>query len=857
VTQAPERFVGGGVPRKEDPALVTGRANWTDNIKLPGMLHATILRSPYAHAKITSIDVSAAREQPGVVAVFTGDDLADQYDKNPTANPAAVTGYDLSLSERSGGGTTVTDTADNTDGDTVDEKTRTFVAWIVTEDLKIPNHWPIARDEVNFAGEPVAVVVATDRYLAQDALEFIEVDYEPLGVVTDLEAAIADGSPLVHEDLGANAAYTWNLDTGDIDDAFNRADVVVKERYLQQRLIPNAIETRGAVANPDPINGGYTLYTSTQVPHILKAVLSAYCGIPEQRLRIVAPDVGGGFGSKLNAYSEEVMALVLSRKLGVPIKWIEDRSENYLATIHGRGQVQDIEVAADSQGKILGMRVKLLADMGAYFHLNTPGIPLLGAFMYPGVYDFPAYSFECTGVFTNKTPTDAYRGAGRPEAAYAVERIIEALGRELGLDPAEVRRRNFYEPFDEPTDTPAGIQYDSMNMQPALDRVMEIADYDGLRAEQQRRRESGDTVQLGIGFSTYTEICGLAPSQVLAALGAGGAGWEMAKVQMLASGKVEVLTGTTPHGQGHVTSWSQIAADALGVDVHDVEVLHGDTAIVPYGRDTYGSRSLPVGGVAVHLAAQKVVEKAKKIAAHMLEAAEGDIEFSGGRFSVAGSPDQSVTMADVAGAAYLADNLPEGMEPVLSEEYFFDPPNFTFPFGAHICVTEVDTETGFVKIRDYFAVDDCGPIINPIIVDGQLHGGIAQGVAQALYEEAVYDEDGNLVTGTMVDYLIPGAPELPNYTLERTVTPSPSNALGVKGVGEAGTIGAPPAVINSVCDALSPYGITHIDMPASPWKVWQAIQDSQGRDAGTRDADLSGRPSQAASSTDMEGGSHS
>jgi aerobic carbon-monoxide dehydrogenase large subunit len=854
VTQAPEKFVGGGVPRKEDPALVTGRANWTDNIKLPGMLHAVFMRSPYAHAKITSVDVSAAKEQPGVVAVFSGADLDDEYEKHPRENPAAVTGYDLSLHDRRQGHSV---TGETDEDESSEETKRSFVAWIVHDELKIPHHDPMAHDEVNFAGEPVAVVLATDRYKAQDAIEFIEVEYEPMDVVTDLEEAMTEDSPLAHADFGTNEAYTWDLATGDIDDAFSKADVTVQGRYLQPRLIPNAIETRGVVADPDPVNGGFTLYTSTQVPHIAKAVLSSYCGIPEQRLRVVAPDVGGGFGSKLNVYSEEVIALVLARKLGVPIKWIEDRSENYLATIHGRGQVQNIEVAADAEGKILGMKVNLLADMGAYLHLNTAGIPLLGAFMYPGVYTFPAYSFECIGVYTNKTPTDAYRGAGRPEAAYAVERIMDALAAETGLDPAEVRRRNFYEPFDEPTDTPAGIQYDSGNYQLTLDRVLELADYEGLREEQRRRRESGDPVQLGIGFSTYTEICGLAPSQVLSALGAGGAGWEMAKVQMLASGNVEVITGTTPHGQGHVTSWSQIAADVLGVTPDDVEVLHGDTAIAPYGRDTYGSRSLPVGGVAVHLAAQKVVEKAKKIAAHMLEAAEDDIEFEGGTFSVAGSPDQNVTMTDVAGAAYLAHSLPEGMQPVLSEEYFFDPPNFTFPFGAHICVTEVDTDTGFVKIRDYFGVDDCGPIINPTIVDGQLHGGIAQGVAQALYEEAVYDEEGNLTTGSMVDYLIPGAPELPNYTLERTVTPSTSNEMGVKGVGEAGTIGAPPAVINSVVDALSPYGITHVDMPASPWKVWQAIQDAEGQQAGTRDADLSGRPSQAPDSTDTEGGSTS
>jgi carbon-monoxide dehydrogenase large subunit len=417
------------------------------------------------------------------------------------------------------------------------------------------------------------------------------------------------------------------------------------------------------------------------------------------------------------------------------------------------------------------------------------------------------------------------------------------------MDPAEVRRRNFYEPFDEPTDTPAGVQYDSLNLQAALDRVLELADYEGLRAEQQQRRESGDPVQLGLGFSTYTEICGNAPSSVLRDIGIKGAGWEAATARMLGSGKVEIVTGTSPHGQGHVTSWSQIAADGFGVSPDDVEVLHGDTAVAPLGWDTYGSRSLSTGGVAVHLACQKAIEKAKKIAAHMLEAAEGDMEFAGGRFSVRGSPDQNISIQDVASAAFFASNLPEGMEPGLNESYVFNPPNFTFPFGAHICVVEVDTETGFVKLRDYFAVDDCGPVINPIIVDGQLHGGLAQGIAQALYEEAVYDEEGNLTTGTMVDYLVPGAPELPNFTLDRTVTPSPTNPLGVKGVGEAGTIGATPAVVNAVIDALEPLGVTHIDMPTSPWRVWQAIQDAQGGEAGTRDADLSGRPSQTMEST--------
>ncbi|MDQ3922645.1 MAG: xanthine dehydrogenase family protein molybdopterin-binding subunit [Actinomycetota bacterium] len=838
MTEAPERYVGGGVPRKEDPALVTGEAHWTDNIKLSGMLHMAVLRSPFAHAKITHLDVSGALEQPGVVAAFTGEDLASEWGPGPGGEAEQGPGYEVTEGESE------SDIA----------KKFSFCVWPVTEgglpvteEMKTPNHWPVARDEVNFMGDAVAVVVATDRYKAQDALEFIEVDYEPLDVVVDMERALQEDSPLVHEDLGTNVCYSLGLENGDVDEAFSKADVTVKERYIQQRLIPNAIEPRATVAYQEPLNGQFVLYSTTQIPHIAKFVLSAACDIPENRIRVIAPDVGGGFGSKLNVYAEETLALVLSRRLSAPIKWVEDRSENYQATIHGRGQIQDIELAATNEGKILGMRVKLLADMGAYLQLLTPGIPVLGAFMYPGVYTFDAYSCEITGIFTNLTPTDAYRGAGRPEAAYAIERIVDALARELDMDPAEVRRKNFYEPFDEPTDTPAGIQYDSFNLQGVLDRVLELADYEGLRAEQQSRRENNDPVQLGIGFSTYTEICGIAPSQVNEALGLGGAGWEWGSVRFLPSAKVEVVTGTSPHGQGHETSWAQIAADALGVSPDDIEVLHGDTGIAPMGRDTYGSRSLAVGGIAVHMACEKVIEKAKKIAAHMLEAAEDDLEFSGGKFSVKGSPDQNMTIQDVATAAFMAANLPEGMQPQLNEDFVFDPPNFTFPFGAHICVTEVDTETGKVRIRDYYAVDDCGHVVNPIIVDGQLHGGLAQGIAQALYEGAIYTEDGTLVTSSMADYMIPGAPELPNYTLERTVTPSPSNPLGVKGVGEAGTIGAPAAVINSIVDALEPFGVKHIDMPALPMRVWNAIQDAQGRSAdsaeydaalGSREADV-------------------
>src|SRR5918998_225675 len=771
MTETARRYMGNSVPRKEDPAFLLGHANWTDNIKLPGMLHMVLLRSPYAHARITSIDASAAKEQPGVVAVFTDEDLASELD-----------------------------------GSAMEAHSAPAYA-------------------VNVDGPPRG-----------------ETGVTPMGVVTDVESALEEGSPLVHETFGTNECYTWALGTGDIDDAFSKADVVVSGRYLQQRLIPSAIETRAVVVQPEPTGGGFTVYTSTQVPHFVKDVLSAMCGVPETKLRVVAPDVGGGFGSKLNVYSEEVLALVLTRKIGVPVKWVEDRSENHLATTHGRGQVQHIELAATSEGEILGMKVKLLADMGAYLQLLTPGIAILGSFTFPGLYTFGAYSFECTGVFTNLTPTDAYRGAGRSEAAYAHERIMDDLARELGMDPAELRLKNLIPPFDEPTTTPAGVMYDSGDYETCMRKALDLADYDALRAEQRLRRERGDVKQLGIGIGNFTESGGLSPSKVAAGVRLQSGGWEAATVRMLASGKVEVVTGTSPHGQGHVTSWSQIAADALGVSPDDVEVLHGDTAIAPYGRDTYGSRSLPVGGVAVHLAAMKVQDKARKIAAHMLEASEDDLEFEGGRFSVAGSPDQNVTIQEVASAAFAGTNLPEDMEPGLTADTFYDPPNFTWPYGTHVCVVEVDTETGMFTIPKYVAVDDCGPVINPAIVDGQLHGGIAQGIAQALYEEAVYDEEGNLVTGTMVDYLVPGAPEVPRFILDRTEVPSSSNPMGVKGIGESGAIAAQPAVINAVIDALSHEGVTHIDMPASPMRVWSALQAARGRDAGTRDPDLSGRP---------------
>jgi carbon-monoxide dehydrogenase large subunit len=570
------------------------------------------------------------------------------------------------------------------------------------------------------------------------------------------------------------------------------------------------------------------MYSATQIPHILRTTLGLTLGIPENRLRIIAPAVGGGFGSKLNVYSEEAICIAVARKLGRPVKWIEERTENYLATIHGRSQIQDMEVAATEEGKVLGFRAKILADMGAYLQLVTPGIPLLGAFLYHGEYGADAYHFECTGVFTNKTPTDAYRGAGRPEATYAVERIMDALARRVGVDPAEIRRMNFLPPFDSPTDTPAGLQFDSGNYEATFDKALEAADYEGLRKEQAARRESNDPKQIGIGLSTYIEMCGLAPSQVLAALKYGAGGWDAATVRCHPTGKVTVVTGTSPHGQGHVTSWSQIAADALGVQVGDVEVLHGDTAVSPLGMDTYGSRSLAVGGIALHFATEKIKAKARKIAAHELEVAEEDLEWSDGAIRVKGAPDRAKTIPEIAFSSWTAHSLPEGVEPGLEETFVFDPPNFTFPAGAHVCAVEVDTETGASEIIRYVAIDDCGNLINPTIVQGQVHGGVAQGIAEAMFEEALYDDAGNLQTSHMGYYRVPSAAELPSFETDHTVTPSSTNPLGVKGVGEAGTIASPAAVVNAVIDALQPLGISAIDMPVTPERVWRAIQDAKG-----------------------------
>jgi carbon-monoxide dehydrogenase large subunit len=571
-----------------------------------------------------------------------------------------------------------------------------------------------------------------------------------------------------------------------------------------------------------------TIWSATQVPHVLRVLLALLTGIPENNLRVVAPDVGGGFGAKLQIYREEVLAVVLAKQLGRPVKWTETRSENMVATHHGRDQIQDIEIAATRDGKILGLKVSLLADMGAYLQIITPGTPLLGMFMFPGVYKMDAYDFTCTGVYTTKTPTDAYRGAGRPEATYAVERIVDELAAELGVDPLELRRKNWITHEEFPFTTIAGLTYDTGNYEAATARALEMFGYDELRAEQARRREAGDPVQLGIGISTFTEMCGLAPSRTLGALKYVAGGWEHCTIRALPTGKFELVTGTSPHGQGHETAWSQIAADILGVPVEDIEVIHGDTGRAPYGMDTYGSRSLAVGGQAIKLAGERLVEKAQQIAAHQLEVSPDDLEFTGGTFSVKGDPEKSTTIQAVAFEAFTAHNLPDGTEPTLSGDATVDPQDFSFPHGTHFAAMEVDTETGKVRLRKYVAVDDCGVQINPLIVEGQVHGGLAQGIAQAMFEGAEYDADGQLRTASMADYLLPSAADLPSFDTDRTVTPSTTHPMGTKGIGEAGAIASTPAIINGVVDALRHLGVDDVLMPASPQNVWRAIQAAQG-----------------------------
>ncbi|MGH3113457.1 MAG: xanthine dehydrogenase family protein molybdopterin-binding subunit [Gaiellaceae bacterium] len=784
VTEERTTYIGQPVERKEDAKLLTGQSRYIDDLTLPGMVWAALVRSPYAHARITGVDVSKAREAEGVVAVYTGADLAEDW------------------------------------------KATLPCVWLVTEDTKQPFHRPLATDKVRHQGDAVAVVVAESRALAKDAAELVDVDYEPLDAVIDPEAALADGAPLVHEEFGTNHCYTWTLKTDNADGVFAGAPVTVKERYRQQRLVPNAMEPRGVLAQHLPAEDEFTLWSATQVPHIARFWLSITCGIPESKLRVIAPDVGGGFGSKLNVYAEEALALALARRVGRPVKWIEERSEAYLSTIHGRDHWQEIELAADEDGKIRGVRVRLTVGLGAYLQLVTAGTPILGAWVYGGAYAVEAYDFECVGVFTTATPTDAYRGAGRPEATYAIERAVDALARKLEMDPVELRRKNLITEF--PYDLASGLTVDSGDFHGALDKALELLDYEDFRREQAELRERGDARELGIGFSTYTEMCGLAPSRILGSLLYAAGGWDAATIRCLPTGTVQAFIGTSPHGQGHVTTFSQIVADRLGVPIENVEVVHGDTSIMQLGLDTYGSRSLAVGGVALYNAAEKIIAKARTIVAHKLEVAEDDLRYDGGTFTVAGT-DRTMTVQEAALHAFTAHDLPDGLEPGLETTAVYDPPNFSWPGGAHVAVVEVDTETGSADLRRYVAVDEVGSVINPMIVDGMVHGGVAQGIGQALFEEAVFDEDGNLVTGSMVSYIVPSSAELIDIETDRVEAPSPTNPMGVKGVGETGTIASTPAVINAIVDALSPYGVTDVEMPAKPERVWRAIQEGGTR----------------------------
>jgi carbon-monoxide dehydrogenase large subunit len=780
------KLFGAKVKRREDPRLVTGKATYTDDVRLPGLLQAVFVRSPHAHARIRRVDTSAARQAPGVVAVFTGADLAGKVGPLPCA-------------------------------------------WVIPNaGLKTPPHPAIATDRVRYAGDAVAVVVAEDRSAAKDAADLVRVDYEPLPVFTDAEHAAQPGAALLHDDVPDNVAFRWKVAGGDIGTAFAQADRVIKQRLVNQRLIANAIETRAAVAEFRPSTGEMTLWVTSQNPHIHRVILSGVLSIPEHRLRVISPEVGGGFGSKIFVYPDEAVVAFCSKELGRPVKWVEDRRENYLVTAHGRDHITDIELAVKRDGTLLGLRGRTYANLGAYLSTAAPGIPtILHGLMLPGCYQLLAVDYDVVGVFTNTTPVDAYRGAGRPEATYIIERLMDLAAQELGLDPIAIRRKNFIPKDKFPFTTATGLAYDSGDYEQALQTALAMLDYDTLRARQ--RRGPSDGKHVGIGVSSYVEICGLGPSPVAGAVGFQGGLWGSAVIRVHPTGKVNVFIGEKPHGQGEETTFAQVVADELGIPIDDVQVIYGDTATTPMGWGTYGSRTTAVGGVACALAARKVVDKARQIAAHFLEASATDLVFEAGRFFVRGSPDRAKTFQEVTLQAYLAWNLPPGLEPGLEASAFYDPPNFTYPFGTHLCAVEVDADTGNTTVLRYIAVDDCGKSINPLIVDGQVHGGITQGMAQALYETAIYDENGQLLTGSMLDYAVPKASQLPLYETARTETPSPHNPLGVKGVGETGTIAATAAVANAVMDALRSLGIRHLDMPLTPDRIWRAIQEARGQ----------------------------
>ncbi|GIX48258.1 MAG: aldehyde dehydrogenase [Candidatus Tectimicrobiota bacterium] len=779
------KMIGERIKRREDPALIQGLGHYVDDIPMVGTLHAAFYRSPYAHARIKSINVEAAKRHPGVVAVLTGADILG--------------------------------------------KVGTIPCGAATPGMKLPTNHALAVGKVGFVGQPVAVVVADNPYTAQDAADLIEMDVELLPAVVDPEQAAQPGAPKVHEEFEDNIMFRVYgpapepspTPLGLTDEWFRQADKVVSLKITQQRLVPMPMEPRGVLATYDRGRRRLTVWISTQIPHLVRTLLAGALRMPEHHIHVIAPDVGGGFGCKIQLYPEELLIPYLARELGRPVKWIERRREHFTSTIHGRGLVEYFDAAVKNDGTLLAIKCRAYCDMGAYMQLLTPAIPSLGLILMSGAYDCKAFEYEQIAVFTNKVATDAYRGAGRPEAAYAIERLMDAIARELNMDPVEVRRKNFKRDFTQPT--PAGLIYDSGNYEAALNKALEIVGYEELRAEQKRLREQGR--YLGIGISSYIEICGIGPSYLLPP---GVGGWESCTVRVEPTGMVTVLTGVSPHGQGSVTSFAQIVADELGVPVDNVEVIHGDTDVVPYGIGTFGSRSLAVGGAALLMSVNKVKEKAKRIAAHLLDVRPEDVTYGKGEIYVTSEPSRKVTFDQVAFAA--ADfswqgpgSAPPDLEPGLEATSRFEPGNATFPFGTHVCVVEVDRETGQVEIKRYVAVDDCGNIINPLLVAGQVHGGIAQGLAQALYEQVVYDDNGQLITGSLMDYAVPKAAMVPTLETDHTITPTPVNPLGAKGVGEAGTIGSTPAVANAIIDALAPFGVKHLEMPFTPEKLWRAM----------------------------------
>jgi carbon-monoxide dehydrogenase large subunit len=785
-----DQAIGAPLKRKEDYRLLVGRGTYTDDINRPGQVHAHILRSPHASAKLASIDVAAARSAPGVVAVFTGRDLAD----------AKVGGIPC--------GWQIT----NKDGSKMVE----------------PPHPALAVDAVRHVGDPVAVVLAETKAQARAAANLIDVGYDVLPAVASLGDAAKPGAPRVWEQAPGNVCFDWHLgDLAAADAAFAKAAHVVKLDLVNNRLVPNAMEPRAAVGDYDRATGAYTLYTTSQNPHLTRLLMGAFVlGIPEHKLRVVAPDVGGGFGSKIYHYAEEAIVTWASARVNRPVKWTAERSESFMSDAHGRDHVSHVELALDADGKFLGLKVSTLANLGAYLSTFAPAVPtyLYGTLM-AGCYTTPAVYVEVKGMFTNTVPVDAYRGAGRPEATYAIERIVDVAARALNMDRVAIRRKNFIPPEAFPYQTPVALQYDTGDYGATLDLALQAADWNGFEARRAEAKARGKL--RGIGVATYLEACGIAPSALVGALGARAGLYESAKIRVHPTGSVTVFTGTHSHGQGHETTFAQLVADTLGVAFDQVEVVHGDTDKIQFGMGTYGSRSLAVGGSAMVRAAEKIIDKGKKIAAHLLEAGEGDIEFEQGKFTVVGT-DRSKTIGEIALAAYVPHNYPiEKLEPGLEETAFYDPKNFTFPSGCHVCEVEIDPDTGTVQVVAFTVSDDVGRVINPMIVDGQIHGGVAQGIGQALLEGCQYDAEGQLLTGSFMNYTMPRAADLPSFQVGLHVTPCTHNPVGAKGCGEVGSIGAPAAVVSAVVDALSPFGVTHIDMPVTSEKVWRVIRASR------------------------------